>query len=302
MSAYVAGLMPTLILLGGLSDRIGRRIPMTMALCLCGLGTALLAMIPTWPALVMVRFMLGVSTALATTAGNAYMTELFSQIKMPKAVLLVTSVTSLGFGGGALTTGLSLSVQGTSTMPASYLVLFVMAPILAYGVLTLPKVDRPAKVPMLRLPIFPKNTWKYGISLAMAWSTTGMTIAIIPLQLEEQNLGVYTGLVIFLAIFVGFLSQPLAKRLSNYAALKTGFLLIPFGFLTLLFEVSIKSIWIVLAGAVISSSASYGFTYLAGLAEFIIRAPDNRARATAGLFVYALCRLFFANYLDWCTC
>ena len=32
-AAYVGGLMPTLLLLGGLSDRIGRRYPIALALC-----------------------------------------------------------------------------------------------------------------------------------------------------------------------------------------------------------------------------------------------------------------------------
>ncbi|MCY4261184.1 MAG: MFS transporter [Rhodobacteraceae bacterium] len=285
-AAYVTGLMPTLILLGGASDRIGRRVPIAMALCLCVGGTALLAMVPTWPALVTTRFILGVSTGFATTAGTAYMAELSGQDKTRQATLLVTSATSLGFGGGALATGFSLSLQGTSTAPTSFLALFVVAPVLVFAVLALPRADSPTKVPMVRLPVFPKNTWKYGVALAMAWSTTGTTIAVVPLQLEEQDLG-GTGLVVFLAIFVGFLSQPLAKKLSNDVALNTGFLLVPLGYLILLFGVWTQSIRFILAGTAITSSASYGFTYLASLSEFAARAPDNRARAAAGLFVYA---------------
>lgn len=286
-AAYVGGLMPTLILLGGMSDRIGRRVPIAMALCLGMAGTALLVMAPTWPSLVAARFILGVSTGFATTAGTAYMAELFKPDRTRQATLLVTSATSLGFGGGALATGLSLSAQGPSTLPGSFYILFVAAPILALAVLALPRADTPRKVPMLRLPVFPENTWKFGVALAMAWSATGMTIAVVPLQLEEQGLGGYTGLVVFLAIFVGFLSQPLARRLSNEAALMTGFVLVPLGFLFLLYGVWAKAIWIVLAGTAITSSASYGFTYLASLSEFAMRAPENRARAAAGLFVYA---------------
>ncbi|WP_039018123.1 hypothetical protein [Halocynthiibacter namhaensis] len=44
---------------------------------------------------------------------------------------------------------------------------------------------------------------------------------------------------------------------------------------------------LVLIGTCITSAASYGFTYLASLAEVSERTPDERARATAGLFVYA---------------
>lgn len=286
-AAYVAGLMPTLILLGGMSDRIGRRIPVAIALALGVAGTALLVVSPTWPSLVSARFILGVSTGFATTAGTAYMAELFSQDRTRQATLLVTSSTSLGFGGGALATGLSLAQWGPSISPVSFIALFVVAPVLAIAVLALPKADEPQRVAMLRLPVFPARTWQYGMALALAWSTTGMTIAVVPLQLTAQGLGAYTGLVIFLAIFVGFLSQPLARRLTNANALKVGFVLVPLGFITVLFGVWREEIWLVLAGTAITSSASYGFTYLSSLSEFAIRAPNNRARAAAGLFVYA---------------
>jgi len=286
-AAYVAGLMPTLILLGGLSDRIGRRLPIALALCLGAAGTALLAVVPTWPSLVLARLLLGVSTGLATTAGTAYMAELFGADRTRQATLLVTSATSLGFGGGALATGLCLSLGGPSVMPASFVALFVAAPLLALAVLGLPRADTPHPVALLRLPVFPAGSWQFGAALALAWSATGMTIAVVPLQLAAQGLGAYTGMVIFLAIFVGFLSQPLARRLGNRVALSVGFVLVPTGFVTLLLGVWTQSIGLVLAGTAITSAASYGFTYLASLSEFALRAPDNRARAAAGLFVYA---------------
>ena len=123
--------------------------------------------------------------------------------------------------------------------------------------------------------------------MALAWSTTGITIAVVPLELAANDLGGWTGLVIFLAIFVGFLCQPIARRMTNDRALTLGFVLIPFGFLVLLAGVWLKILALVLIGTCITSAASYGFTYLASLAEVSLRAPDDRARATAGLFVYA---------------
>ena len=75
--------------------------------------------------------------------------------------------------------------------------------------------------------------------------------------------------------------------MTNDRALAIGFFLIPFGFLVLLVGVWLKLLAFVLVGTCITSAASYGFTYLASLAEVSLRAPDDRARATAGLFVYA---------------
>jgi len=286
-AAYVGGLMPTLLLLGGLSDRIGRRVPIALALGLGAAATALLVLVPNWSSLVLARVLLGIGTGLATTTGTAYMTEILGVGRTQNAVLIVTSSTSLGFGGGALVTGISLGMEGPTLLPSSYLVLFVMVPLLAVTTCALPRTDRPGAVSLVRLPVFPAGTWMFGAAMALAWSTTGMTIAVVPLQLAANDLSGWTGLVIFLAIFAGFLCQPVARRMTNDQALATGFVLIPLGFLVLLAGVWLKMLVLVLAGTSITSAASYGFTYLASLAEVSLRAPGNQARAAAGLFVFA---------------
>lgn len=286
-SAYVAGLMPTLCLLGGLSDRIGRKPPVTLALVLGAVATALLVLVPTWTSLIVARFLLGIGTGLATTAGAAYMTEILGAERTRSAALAVTSATSLGFGGGALATGISLTFQGPTFFPFSFAALLVGAPILALLTLGLPRVDDPKPVSLLRFPVFPDGTWAFGCALALAWSSTGMIIAVVPLQLAAHGLDEWIGPVIFLAIFIGFLCQPIAKRMSDEMALATGIVLIPLGFAILLLGAWVQSIELVLLGTCLSSASSYGFTYLAGLSQVAIRAPENRARATAGLFVYA---------------
>lgn len=288
-AAYVGGLMPTLLLLGGLSDRIGRRVPLVLALLLGAGATGLLVIAPGWRSLVLARLMLGVGTGLATTSGAAYMAEILGPARARTAALIVTSATSLGFGGGALATGISLAVQGPTLLPASYLALFVLVPGLVLVASRLPQADQPRPVSLLRRPVFPAGTRIFGMALALAWSATGMTIAIVPLQLAAHGLGAWTGLVIFLAIFTGFLCQPLARCLSNTQALTLGFGLVPLGFLTLLAGVQFGLLGLVLAGTCITSAASYGFTYLAALAEVSQRAGADKARATAGLFVFAYC-------------
>jgi MFS family permease len=286
-AAYVGGLMPTLLLLGGLSDRVGRRIPIAFALLLGAIATVLLVQAPSWASLVIARLLLGVGTGLATTAGTAYMAEILGEDRARNAALIVTSATSLGFGGGALATGISLGLQGPTLLPASYIVLFIAAPLLAIIAFCLPQVDHPKRVSILRLPVFPKGTWMFGAAMALAWSTTGMTIAVVPLELAANDLGGWTGLVIFLAIFVGFVCQPIARRMTNDQSLALGFILIPLGFLVLLTGVWLHLLTLVLIGTCITSAASYGFSYLASLAEVSLRAPMDRARATAGLFVYS---------------
>ncbi|WP_447792009.1 MFS transporter [Pseudomonas farris] len=286
-AAYVAGLMPTLLLLGGLSDRIGRRIPVLIALLLGTGATALLVIRPSWESLVVARLLLGIGTGLVTTAGNAYMAEIMGEANSRRAALIVTSATTLGFGGGALATSVSLNLQGPTLMPLSYVLLFAIAPILAIITLTLARVDKPRPVSLLRLPVFPAGTWVYGIAMVLAWSTSGVVIAVVPLELQAQGLGGWTGVVVFLAIFTGFLCQPFARRMKNATSLALGFALIPTGFIIIILGLKTSSIVWVLLGTCLTSAANYGFTYLGSILEVTTLAPDNRARATAGLFTYA---------------
>jgi MFS family permease len=247
----------------------------------------ILVLSPDWQTLCLARLMLGIGIGLATSTGNAYMTELFGTDHIRNAAFIVTSATSLGFGSGALATGVSLALAGPTTFPWSFAALLALAPIMVLAVMYLPKLDNPRPVSPIRLPAFPKGTWPYGIAIGLAWSATGFTIAVIPLELAARNLQGWTGLVIFLSNFIGFLCQPLARRIHNPTALMLGCLLVPMGFLLL----CIGTLWgilpLVLIGAGITSSASYGFTYLGGLAEVSAQAAENRARATAGYFIYA---------------
>ncbi|WP_206100053.1 hypothetical protein [Pandoraea sp. XY-2] len=69
--------MPTLLFLAGLSDRVGHRVPLAIALLLGLAGTALTLHWPTLVALGGARACYGLATGLVAGSGTAYMTELY---------------------------------------------------------------------------------------------------------------------------------------------------------------------------------------------------------------------------------
>ena len=66
-------MLPVLLALGGLPDRLGRKPLILAALTLAMLATAVMALWPRLEALAVARFLLGAGTALASAAGAAYM-------------------------------------------------------------------------------------------------------------------------------------------------------------------------------------------------------------------------------------
>lgn len=62
-SGYVLGVLPVLLVLGGLSDRIGRKPPIVVALLLSMVATLVMALWPRLEALGVARLLLGVGTA-----------------------------------------------------------------------------------------------------------------------------------------------------------------------------------------------------------------------------------------------
>ena len=103
-SGYVAGVLPVLLLLGGLADRVGHKMLIVAALCLSMVATVLMLLAPGLTTLAFARVLLGIGTALASATGTAYMCELMQGGDSRSAANRVTASTSLGFGLGAATT------------------------------------------------------------------------------------------------------------------------------------------------------------------------------------------------------
>lgn len=104
-AAYVAGLLPVLIGLGGLSDRVGRRPVLLAGLACAASATAIVWVWPTMQALLAARLLQGVGVGLGLGAGAAYLAELIGEtMGSARAATVTAATTSLGFGSGALAT------------------------------------------------------------------------------------------------------------------------------------------------------------------------------------------------------
>ncbi|ALI09930.1 MULTISPECIES: MFS transporter [Pseudomonas] len=286
-SGYVLGVLPVLLAFGGLADRVGRK-----PLILVALGLSMLATLVTllWPSLValgVARLMMGVGTGLASATSTAYMTELMATRDTRSPANRVTASTSLGFGLGAALTSLFLFVHPSAT-PGSFWLQLLLAALAIVVVWRLP--DPALKIKdarLLRLPLFPAGSLPYSFSMLLAWATSGLVIAILPSVLATHDLQRWSGLSTFTVISCGLLFQPWVRRMSPARATGLGLLILPVSYALLAWGASAGSLLAVLLGALGASSACYGFLYLGGLSAVTAMAGAEKARVSAGFFLFA---------------
>jgi MFS family permease len=287
-AAYVVGLLPVLILFGGISDRLGRKPVIVSGLLFAMLATALVIVRPTIHTLLIARILQGVGVGLSVGAGTAYLTQILGEPKGPtRAASYVAVTTSLGFGSGALLTSAALLYQKT-LVPGSYWLILSLTLCCLVLTVGLPMPDgKTSRGALLRLPYFPAGTVAVGVAIAVAWAITGLVIAIVPAQLTHHQLAAWTGPTLFLVNGTGALVQPLARRLDSRRSLMVGFVLLSLGYVLLVAGAWLGVLSLVLAGAAIAGAACYGFTYLGGLAEVTRLGGASRARAVSGYFLCA---------------
>ena len=285
-SAYVVGVIPVLLLLGGLADRVGRRPLIIAALGLSMLATLLTLLRPGLETLGLARLLLGVGTALASATGTAYMSELMHNSDNSRAATWVTASTSLGFGLGAALTSLLL-LRGPTLAPESFYLHMLLAGAALLAVCRLPDQRHVTQGAWLRLPCYPTGSLPYGLAILLAWACVGLVIALLPAILKQHGLANWSGFSTFCVISCGLLFQPLARRMAPATATLTGLLVLPCSYALLAWGADSGQLVAVLLGTVAASSACYGFIYLGGLSAVNMLAETEKTRASAGFFLLA---------------
>ncbi|WP_415842666.1 MFS transporter [Pseudomonas reidholzensis] len=285
-SGYVLGVLPVLLALGGLADRVGRRPLIIAALALSMIATLLMLLAPSLQTLGIARLFLGLGTGLASATATAYMSELMAASDSSRAANWVTASTSLGFGLGAALTSLFL-LNGPSLTPGSFHLQLLLAAVAVVLVWRLPDPRPAQRGAMLRLPYYPAGSLAYGFAILLAWACVGLVIALLPGILRQHGLSAWSGFSTFCVINCGLLFQPMARRMASAQAALLGLVILPCSYALLAWGADSGQLVAVLLGAVAASSACYGFIYLGGLAAVNQLAGTEKTRASAGFFLLA---------------
>ena len=281
-ACYVVGVLPVLLGLNGLADRVGCKPLIMAALLLSLMATATTLIAPSLVALGVARFLLGISMGLTSAVAPAYMQLLVSREDNRVATNYVTASTSLGFGLGAAVT--SLFLFHTTSMSPPSLWIYMAAATLALMADTPPSANKRS---LLRLPSFPRGTFAFGLAILLAWATVGLVIAILPSALQRHGLSVWSGFATFGICSCGVLFQPWARKLTPRSATLLGLAILPMAYTLIAWGAVQGYLSAVLVGTVAASSACYGFIYLGGLSGVLAAGEAAVSQASAGYFLMA---------------
>ncbi|NYF96886.1 MFS transporter [Janibacter cremeus] len=226
---YALGLLPGLLLGGGLSDRRGRRPVVLTGLVLCAAGNVVMLLWPTLAGVLIGRLVVGAGVGLVASAGTAWAADQDWTKGAARAGVVLTT----GFAAGPLASGLI----GQFTPGRIGLVVAFTVPVLLTGLSALlclfpdhasvvVPVTKPHQARVGSSPPFVEDR-RIGPALAAAvpmglWVFSCVTVAMI--VLTERIGGQYGGPMLpavaaVLALGTGILVQLGTRRLAGWRPL-----------------------------------------------------------------------------------
>jgi len=297
--AYAIGLVPALLLVAPISDRIGRRRVLRPVLVLSFVATIVLMIGGSNLTLLLVgRLLAGIASGAAFAPGTAWVKELTTGPAGTGARRAAIAL-SAGFGTGPLVSGIVAQWAPVPTiLPyVPHLALTLLIATIAWhatepplarvrGVATeASRVVHALSRPRFLLQVVPTAPWVFGCA-ALAFTTVPSTVNV-----PGPEIAVVGGLVA-LTLGTGVLLQPFARRLDVTATLVWGVASGVLGFGISALAAAAEAGWLVIP-ACMAFGVAYGFILVGGLRTVEdIAAPADLG--TVNAVFYSLTYIGFA--------
>jgi len=295
-ATYAVGVLAALLLVGRLSDQIGRK-----AVLLPGLGVAaassLVFLIPhSLPALFVGRLLSGVSAGVFTGVATAMLIDLAPETGRARAGLLAAAVNVLGLGLGPVVAG-ALADHAPYPLVLPYLLHVALAVLTAFGLWVVPEpVGRrpgPVRLQVQRLSV-PQQVRTTFVRAAVGgfagFALLGFFTAVSPLflgQVLHETRHLVTGLTVFALLGSATLGQVASARLAERTSLLGGCVALAVGTVVVAVGLTTALLPVVLAGAVVAGLGQ-GASFRAGLQAVTGRAPAERRSEVSSSFFLVL--------------
>ena len=290
---YAFGLLASLLVVGALSDHIGRRPVVFAALLLQAVGMVLFLLADSTGWLLLARAVQGMSMGALTGSLGAALLD-FQRADRPLGALVNSASPGPGLSLGAV--GAGLLVQAVARPTDWVFGFFTVALVLAAGAVLLlpesaPRVPGALRSlrPQVHVPRSQRRAFVVVLpSLVATWALGGLYLALGPsLTVEVFGLtgSLAGGLLILAMQGVAAVGSIAARGLSGERAMVTGSLVLAAGVAATVAAVLTGSVWLLFASAVVSG-LGFGASFLGALGT-VTRgvAPGERAALLSSVFV-----------------
>ncbi len=284
-AAYVVGTLAALVAFGDLSDHIGRRKLLAIAVGCAAVSTALFLVASGIGLLIVARIVSGLAAGFATGTATAALAELQPHGDRRAAAVTASGSNLAGLGLGPLVAGIFAAYVAMPTRSVFWAYLGVCALALAAIAVTDETVRDPDRVirvrPRLGVPPDMRAVMTGAcLGVFAAFSILGTFSSLVPTFLHGilgvRNLALI-GAASFLIFIIAAISQAMSARLPARRSVTAGLPLLLVCLAMLEAALFAKALWLFLAGTVIGGVA-VGFIFRGSLSE-LNRLADPRHRA-----------------------
>jgi len=294
-AAYVVGTLVALVFLGDLSDHIGRRNVLTIAVACAAISTALFLAATGIGVLIAGRIVSGLAAGFVTGTATAALAELQPQADQRAAAVVASGSNMTGLGLGPLIAGIFAAYVAMPTKTVFWVYLGVCGLALA-AVLVIPEtVLRPDRVVSVRPRlgvVADMRVVMLGACLAVfaAFSVLGQFSSLVPTFLHGvlgiHNLALIGG-ASFLIFITAAVSQAFSARLPARRSVSIGVPLLVLCLGMLEGALFAKALWLFVI-ATIAGRVAVGFIFRGSLSELNrLAAPQHRAAVISTFFAAA---------------
>jgi MFS family permease len=296
---YAFGVLTTLLLAGRVSDQVGRRPVLLVALGALLVTTVvyMLAQSVVW--LFAARALQGLATGLALAAASAALLDLHSR-RDPAGVALTNGVASAaGLGLGTL-----ISSAAVEYLPAPrvlpYVVLFGLFAIAFTGALLMPEPvadrerlrltpQRPGVPPVVR-----REFLQAGLGVLSSWSIGGLFFSLGPALsavVFQTGNHLVAGLSVVVLAGSAAVAQLVLGRSAPWIGASLGSVALAVGLLLIVFAAADESAALLLIGSLIGGTG-FGVAFLGSLRQLTGAIPhEHRAEVMSAFYVVAYASL-----------
>jgi MFS family permease len=293
-ATYATGVIAALVLVGRLSDEIGRRPVLLPGIAFSALSAVAFLLAQGLAPLLLGRVLSGFSAGIFTGTATATLVDLAPPGRSGRGTLVATAANMLGLGCGPLLAGL-LAQYASDPLRLSFWVDLALLVPAALAIVAMPEPVEVSRKPRLRpqalrvpaqtRPIFIRAALAGFAGFAVMGLFTAVSPAFLGQTLHVTNLAV-VGLIVF-AVFAASAVGQLAFDVVRDRSMPVGCggLIAGMGLLAL--GLAVPSLALLVVGGVVAGLGQ-GLSFRAGLAGVNAAAPpEERAEVASSFFVVA---------------